>query len=140
MPFLTAYKLFSALLWQAEQHLQKKDFYALNLTVHVLAEIAMEEFTARKLAHDTRLARRWDKVWRATLRKPDSQVPPPGELVESLLDAAEMYLEEGDWRAAKTVLPKLALLEGVHGVEGVFPGELAERVDAIRMALKDHRG
>lgn len=140
MARLTTYKLFTSLLQTAERHLQEKDSYGLLITVHVLAELAMEEFVGRKLAHDTRLAGRWDTVWRATLRKPDDMEPPPAELVEALLATAEMYLEEGDWRAARTALPKLALLESVHGVEGAFPGELAGRVDAIRFALKDHRG
>lgn len=140
MPFFTAYKLFSALLWQAEQHLQQKEFYALSLTVHVLAEIAMEEFTARKLAHDKALARRWDAIWFAHLHKPESQEPPPVALAESLIQEAETFLDAGDFVSARSVLPKLALLETVHGVGSVFPGDLADRVDVLRFGLKDHRG
>ena len=116
MPFFTAYKLFSALLWSAEQHLQQRDFYALSVTVHVLAEIAMEEFTARKLAHDKVLAARWDAIWQAHLHQSDSRVPPPVELAETLVQEAESLLEAGDYVSARAVLPKLALLESVHGV------------------------
>jgi hypothetical protein len=98
----------------------------------------METYVARKLAHDDRLRSRWDIIWSATdddCYEGDRE--PPVALVESLVEAAELFLEEGDWESARVILPKLSLIEGTHGTGSVLPGSLAGRVDSVRFALKD---
>jgi len=141
MPNLTPYKLFQALLWNAEQSLRDGDIQAVKVAAALLAEIAQEDFVMRKLNSDERLRHRWDRIWAATDDEYRHEPPvAPAALAESLVQAAEFFLEEGDHRSVIPILPRLSYLEGVHGVDGAFPGEIAERVDAIRFALKDHRG
>jgi hypothetical protein len=138
MPNLTPYKLFQALLWNAEQSLRDGDLQAVKVAAALLAEVAQYDFVMRKLNQDDRLRHRWDVVFAATDEdyQPDPPIA-PAALAESLIQAAEFFLEGEDHWSVVNLLPRLAYLEGVHGVDRAFPGDLAERVDAVRMAMKD---
>jgi hypothetical protein len=149
---IPTYELFDTLVWVAERHLADRDRHGLRVTASVLSELACEDRVASKLARDEALRSRWDRVWAATDDEAldrfqwspgsASYTPPAAALAASMVQAAEVWLAEGDTVSVEVLLPRLAHLEAVHGPEVLFPGEMAERVDAVRFAMKDadHRG